>query len=301
MPQAASPYLPRRPARVDRLRVRGLEYALHAWPALEDDGARPPVVLLHGYMDSGATWQFLVDALPPSLSLTAPDWRGFGASAWAQDGYWFPDYYADLDALLARLSPDTAVDLVGHSMGGNIALTFAGLRPERVRRVVSLEGFGLPDVDAERAPGRLREWLQQVRDGTGPSEFPDVTTLAAILQRKNPRLRADRAAFIAAAWSEPLPDGRVRLRADPAHRRVNPVLYRRAESHACWSEVRAPVLYLLGAGSEPRRRLRGGAEAEAMRASVPHLEAVEVDDAGHMLHHDRPEAVAARVAEFLAR
>jgi pimeloyl-ACP methyl ester carboxylesterase len=99
---------------------------LTRWP-----GADPhPIVLLHGFMDTGDTFQFLVDELPASRSFVAPDWRGFGRSDWPADGYWFPDYFGDLDALLEMLSPAAPVTLVGHSMGGNIAMFTPGCDPD---------------------------------------------------------------------------------------------------------------------------------------------------------------------------
>ena len=72
----------------------------------EIHGSGEPVVLLHGFQDCGDTWQFLVDSLPGTWSLVAPDWRGFGGSEWAPGGYWFPDYLADLETLLDQLVPD---------------------------------------------------------------------------------------------------------------------------------------------------------------------------------------------------
>src|SRR5690606_8764498 len=105
-----------------------------------------PVVLLHGYMDAGATWQFLVDHLPESWSCVAPDWRGFGGTEWAAGGYWFPDYFADLDALLDVLVPGGRACVIGHSMGANVAMMYAGIRPQRLAWLANLEGFGLPPL-----------------------------------------------------------------------------------------------------------------------------------------------------------
>jgi Predicted hydrolases or acyltransferases (alpha/beta hydrolase superfamily) len=289
-------YQPRQTAVSRYLDVRGLRYHLSTWP-----GTGRPIVLLHGFMDCGSSFQFLVDALRLGRPVLAPDWRGFGRSAWATGGYWFPDYFADLDALLAVLSPDEAVDLVGHSMGGNIALVYAGLRPERVRRVVALEGFGLPGAEPSLAPGRYREWLAQLRQPETATVFPGFDVLAQVLRKRNPRLDAARAEFVAREWAEPLADGRVRLRFDPAHRRVNPVLYRREETEACWREVRAPLAYVIGGESELVARLQGAAEPDAMRRHLPQLEPHVVAGAGHMLHHDRPEAVAHLVEGFLDR
>ena len=280
------------------LPLRGLDYHLTRWPGDDLDAT----VLLHGHGDCGATFQFMAEHMPARMTLVAPDWRGFGRTSWAPGGYWFPDYYADLDALLDQLAPDRPVDLVGHSMGGNIAMVYAGLRPERVRRLVCLEGFGLSRTKPDAAPGRFRNWLGQVREPTAPTAriLPSVDDLAAVLRKRNVRLSAERAAFVADAWSETLPDGRARLRFDPAHKRVNPVLYRREEAEACWREVRAPVMYVTGAASPFMERSRGESDLDAMRRFIPHLQARTINDAGHMLHHDQPENLAQVIAEFLA-
>jgi pimeloyl-ACP methyl ester carboxylesterase len=288
-------YLPQRPAESRTQDLRGLRHHVTAWRG----STEPPAVLLHGFMDCGETFQFVVDAMAPMRTLFAPDWRGFGRTAWSAAGYWFPDYFADLDALLAELSPDSPVDLVGHSMGGNIALVYAGLRPDRVRRVVSLEGFGLQGATADLAPARYRDWLQQLQKTEPATVFPSAAAFVQVLLKRNPRLRADRAAFIANAWAETLPDGRMRVRFDPAHRRVNPILYRRDEAQACWREIRAPVLYVAGTESDFSRRLHGAGDPDVMRRFIPQLEPCIVPGAGHMLHHDQPERVAEVIQRFL--
>lgn len=286
-----------RPRRVPESRwreLRGLRHHVTVWR-----GSSPPLVLLHGFMDCSASFQFLVDAFAHERTVLAPDWRGFGRSGWAPGGYWFPDYFADLEALLDDLVPDSPVDLVGHSMGGNIALAYAGVRPERVRRLVTLEGFGLASVGAEQAPARYREWLDQLRATEPATLFPGFDVLAEVLRKRNPRLTPERAAFVARAWAEPLPDGRARLRFDPAHRRVNPVLYRREEAEACWRNVRAPVACVAGAESGFLARLHGAGDPEAMRRHIAQLEPHVVPASGHMLHHDQPELVARIVETFL--
>lgn len=294
MPRMSAIYSPRRVAETRTLVVRGLRHHVTFWP-----GNGPPIVLLHGFMDCGATFQFLADVLASERPLFAPDWRGFGRSQWSPGGYWFADYFGDLDALLDECMPGAPVDIVGHSMGGNIALSYAGLRPERVRRLVTLEGFGLPDATPDLAPTRYREWLEQLRQPQAASVFPTLEALAAVLRKRNPRLPADRAMFVASEWSEPLPDGRARLRFDPAHKHVNPILYRRAEAEACWREIRAPVAHVAGTESDFLARLNGAGDAEAMRRFIPQLEAHVVAGAGHMLHHEKPEAVARIVERFL--
>jgi pimeloyl-ACP methyl ester carboxylesterase len=289
------PYHPRRPPEFAQREFGGVIHHLHVWP-----GDDPPIVLLHGFMDCGATFQFVVDELATRRKLIAPDWRGFGRSGWARDGYWFPQYLADLEALLDAYAPES-IDLVGHSMGGNIALAYAGVRPDRVRRVVTLEGFGLSGAPADAAPGRYGEWLDQLRRLETPSVFPSLAVLADVLRKRNHRLTPERAAFVAQAWAETLDDGRARLRFDPAHRRVNPVLYRREEAEACWRRIVAPVAYVAGADSDFLERLHGAGDPQRMRALIPQLEACVVEGSGHMLHHDQPASVAAIIDAFLDR
>jgi pimeloyl-ACP methyl ester carboxylesterase len=293
MARVTEPYRPRRPPEFLQRELCGVLHHLTVWP-----GVDPPIVLLHGFMDCGATFQFVVDELATGRTLLAPDWRGFGRSAWATGGYWFPQYFADLEALLDASAIDSA-DLVGHSMGGNVALAYAGVRPERVRSVVTLEGFGLAGSPPETAPTRYREWLDQLQRPEPSTVFPSHAVLADVLRKRNPRLTLARAAFVAHAWAETLDDGRARLRFDPAHKRANPVLYRRAEAEACWRRIAAPVAYVAGSESEFLARLDGAGDPDRMRALIPQLEPHVVEGAGHMLHHDQPARVAAIIDGFL--
>lgn len=288
-------YEPRRPARPEFLQLRGLRHRLLRWgPA---DVA--PVILLHGWADTADPFQFLVDELPDTWSCAALDWRGFGGSDWSPGGYWFPDYYADLEALLEQLSPGAPVQIVGHSMGGRIALTYAGIRPERVARVVSLEGVGMPRRAPDEAPGRFAQWLGQLRVPPEHGGYRDYAALAQRLQSKHPRLSLERARFLAESRAEPAPGGGLRLRMDPAHHRVNPVLNRNEEDAACWRRITAPALLVLGGESDLEQRLGPEVGPGPIAASVRDLRVATVPEAGHMLHFEQPRAVAALVREFL--
>jgi pimeloyl-ACP methyl ester carboxylesterase len=277
--------------------IRGLKYHCRTW----GDPAHPKLFLLHGWMDVSASFQFFVDALAGDWHVIAPDWRGYGLTQWSgADSYWFPDYLADLDQLLARFSPDRAVDLVGHSMGGNVASLYAGARPGRVARLVNLEGFGLRSTGAAEAPGRYARWLAELGEVQRFRDYASFEELAARMRATNPRLAPDRALFLAHHWGMPTPDGRVTLRSDPAHKRVNPVLYRLEEAEACWRAITAPVLWVEGAESETLRHLRlDRAAYEARMRCFATLRAHTIPDAGHMLHHDQPQALARIVEDFL--
>jgi pimeloyl-ACP methyl ester carboxylesterase len=288
-------YRPRRVPREERITARGLEHRVLRFGPPSSD----PVVLLHGWLDTADTFQFLVDAFASDLPFAAFDWRGFGGSAWSDHGYWFPEYFADLDLLLERLCPDAPARLVGHSMGGNIALIYSGIRPERVRRVVSLEGFGLPRSRPEDAPGRYRDWLQQLRESPAFGEYGDYQELAHRLQRGNPRLAPEVAMFVARAWAKPAPGGGLRLVADPAHKLLNPYLYRRDESEACWHRIAAPALIVLAEHSEFLPRLGEDGTPDYFRRWIRGARVEVMSGVSHMLHHERPAEVARLVEGFL--
>jgi pimeloyl-ACP methyl ester carboxylesterase len=278
--------------------VRGLRYHCRAW----GNERAPKLFMLHGWMDVGASFQFLVDAMRGDWRVIAPDWRGFGQTEWTKGGsYWFPDYFADLDGLLDHFSRDAPATLIGHSMGGNVAGMYAGIRPERVAKLVSLEGFGLAGPDASKAPERYARWLKELsEDPPGFRDYDSFEALAERLRGNNKRLTAGRSLFLAQHWGSKTSDGRVALASDPAHKLVNPVLYRVDEAAACWKNVAAPVLWVSGAETEIPRMLKlSDADIEARKASFRSLTERVIQGAGHMLHHDQPEHLAAVIEEFL--
>lgn len=282
----------------DFVQVRGLRYHVRRWRA----AGAPKIVLLHGWMDVSASFQFLVDALERDWDVYAPDWRGYGLSEWGRaDCYWFPDYIADLDALLAHIDAGTPVNLVGHSLGGNVAALYAGVRPARVARFANLEGFGMAPTRHEQAPKRYARWLEELRAPPGLRPYADFAELAQRLQQGNARLSRPKAEFLAQHWGRQA-GNQVVLRGDPAHKIVNPVLYRYEEVRACWQSISAPVLWIEGAESDTPQRLHlGRAELEERRSAFRDLRFASVPDAGHMLHHDQPAAVARLLEDFLAR
>jgi pimeloyl-ACP methyl ester carboxylesterase len=290
-----SAYTPRRAPRHETIVVRDLEHHLTRWgPAGE-----PPVVLLHGWMDLGDTIQFVVDCMQAERAFVAPDWRGFGGSAWEPHGYWFPNYLADLEAMLDILTPDAPATLVGHSMGGNVASLYAGIRPERVAKLVNIEGFGLMRTKPGQAPDRYREWLDQLKKPPGFAAYTSSEVFAGFLARRNARLPIERARFIASRWAERNPNGGWHIRSDPRHKMVNPVLYRREEAEACWSRIRAPMLMLLAEHSEFLGRLGQDGAIERLRTRFPGVRIEIVEGAGHMMHHEKPETVARLIEAFL--
>lgn len=298
LPHTVNAYRPRRVPRHESVRLRGLQTHLTCWgPA--PSATEPPVFLLHGFLDTSDTFQFLVDAFEAEWPLIALDWRGFGRSEWPQDGYWFPDYIADLDALLDHFSPAAPVRLVGHSMGGNVASLYAGTRPERVRSVANLEGFGLPRVPVERAPQRMAQWLEQLRSVPDLKTYESYEQLSEVIRKRYPRVAPERALFIAHSWGRVESDGRVHLVGDPRHKRVNPVLYRREEAETFWRQITAPVLMLFGEQSEFARQVGADGTEHAFQSMIRHIRTVSLAGTGHMMHLECPEIVAPLIEQFL--
>ena len=306
---SATVYTARRPGRSRFVTWRGLRHHVIEWgePAMATV-QRPTVLMQHGWMDVAASFQFVVDEMPADRHIVAFDWRGFGLSdASGADTYWLPDYIADLDAALDALVPPGAepypIDLLGHSMGGNAVMLYAGLRPQRVRRLVNLEGFGMPATRHDQAPARYIQWLDELRQ---PALMRDYDTLEAVadrLRKTNPLLRADRAAWLAQHWSRQRPDGRFEILADPAHKRISPTLYQRDEVLACWKLIAAPVLWVEGDQTDVSRwwgTRYSKAEFHERLSVVRDVQTQVLAPAGHMLHHDQPEALAQRLEAFLA-
>ena len=277
--------------------IRGLRYHCRIW----GEAGRPRLFMLHGWMDVSASFQFLVDALRADWQVIAPDWRGYGLSDWGPaDSYWFPDYMGDLDQLLAHFEPEKRASLIGHSMGGNIASMYAGVRPERVGHLVNLEGFGMSRSEPAKAPGRYATWLEQLADKPGFRDYADFADLAGRMRAGNPRLTPERALFLARHWGRENAAGRVELRSDPAHKMINPVSYQLEEAMACWRNVAAPVLWIDGAESKTMERMRiNPGDHEARKACFRTISAHTIQEAGHMLHHDQPEILAGLIAAHL--
>jgi len=285
--------------------IRGLDYHVRLWG--EQRPGQTPLVLLHGWMDIAASYQFMVDALQQEHFIIAPDWRGFGLTqAGGVDTYWFPDYIADLDALLDHYGTDTPVHLVGHSMGGNVAMLYASVRPERVRRLVNLEGFGLPATRATQAPARYTQWLnelKQLRQGELKlKHYDSLDAVARRLIKTNPRLSSDKAQWLAAHWSAETTPGQWTILGEAAHKIINPQLYRVDEILATFATISAPTLMVEASDDSMAQWWEGKyalPEFHERLKAVSDVTVRQLPDCGHMLHHDQPEKLARLLEDFL--
>jgi pimeloyl-ACP methyl ester carboxylesterase len=315
-------YQVRRPARSTFVPLRNQRYHVRLWGQHQVD--QPPLVMVHGWMDVSASYQFVIDAMAQDRFIIAPDWRGFGQtremgandnlSHWGHaDHYWFADYLADLDFLLDHFNTELGregapFDLVGHSMGGNVSMIYAGVRPERIRRLVNLEGFGMPMTHPTQAARRYAHWINELkkrhRGELDLQSYDNADGVARRLMRTNPRLGADKAAWLAQHWAQPNAQGHWEILGDPGHKVVSAMLYRVDEAQEIFKCISAPVLAVEASDDSLAQWYTRGehtlAQYHERLQAVPDCRIAEVSDAGHMLHHDQPADVARLIETHLA-
>ncbi len=307
-------YTVKRTPRSEFIPIRKMNYHVLVWG--DTASTLPPLVLMHGWMDVAASYQFMVDALSEAFFanrlIIAADWRGYGKTTGDKvDNYWFPDYMADLDFLLDHYAPNQPVDLVGHSMGGNVVMMYAGARPARVRRLVNLEGFGMSTTTPDQAPGRYAKWMDELkklqRGELDLKAYDKADGVARRLMKTNPRLARDdagtaKANWLARHWAAENAHGKWEILGDPAHKITNANLSNLAEALELYKCITAPVLVVEASDDSLSLWWSGKytlAEFHERLKSVPHCTVKVVPDTGHMMHHDKPEELAGMIEGFV--
>ena len=295
-----------KPSRSEFVPIRHLRYHVRHWGTPSPE--TPPLVMVHGWMDVAASFQFVIDALQHDRWVIAPDWRGFGLTETPHtDNFWFPDYLADLDQLLDHYVGERPVHLLGHSMGGHVATLYAGIRPHRIQRLINLEGFGLPATRPSQAPSRLAKWMDELKAlQLGDMDLKPYASLEAVairLMKNNPRLGSDKAHWLAEHWARANDQGEWRILGHAAHKVVNAQLFKVDETQAIYARISAPTLCVVADSDSIAQWWKDTyslSEFKQRIAVVPQLTHAVVHDAGHMLHHDQPEQLARLIEDFLS-
>jgi pimeloyl-ACP methyl ester carboxylesterase len=263
-----------------------------------------PIVLIHGFLDMAYSWQAFVDCFEATQKqqpwIVAPDCRGHGDSGWVGPGgyYHFPDYVFDLDCAISALGAPRCT-LIGHSMGGTISWLYAGAFPERLAKLVLIEGVGPPAMNFSDAPLRMMTWISEVHQ-RGRNHFRQYTSVAAgarQLQQTNPRLTQAAALDLARAGMKQHDSGKWVWKFDPLHRTAAPQPFYTAQALEFLRRIQCPVLIVEGAESHQRRR----GDKQQRYDAIAQRKQIVVDHAGHMVHQDNPQALADAVAAFFAR
>ena len=262
-----------------------------------------PLILVHGYLDLADSWRAFVAALEtgqPNLRVIAPDCRGHGDSGWIGAGgyYHFPDYVFDLDCVVRAHSLDSFT-LIGHSMGGTISLLYAGTFPERVKKLVLIEGIGPVGMTFSDAPLKMEKWITELHE-RGRRHFREYTSLAAgasQLRQTNPRLSENTALEIARAAMKQNDRGKWIWKFDPLHRTTAPQPFYTAQALEFLRRLQCPVLLIDGEQSRQTRRTDKQERYEA----IANHQRVTINGAGHMVHQDNPDQLADVVRDFISR
>ncbi len=278
--------------------ANGLRHHVLEWDGRAPGDARPTIVLLHGWLDLAWSFELLGAALARAgRRVVSFDFRGFGETEWAPAGgyYHFPDYVLDVDSLLPLLAPGEAqVDLLGHSMGGTVAMLFTGARPKRVRRLVLAEGLGPPDLGPEQLVDRTVSFLDGVARTrqTPPRPIASVDDALTRMRLQNPELPDGLGRLLAEKNTVAKGDAR-QWRFDPLHRTSAPSVFRVDQLRGFLARIQQPALAIAG-----QRGFRLSDEATRL-ALFPDARLVELPGAGHMMHWTHPALLAETVAAFL--
>lgn len=278
--------------------VRGLRTRIQEW----GDPRKPTLIMLHGWMDCGASYKYMAPYLERDFHIVAPDLRGFGETEHAA-GYWFPDYYADLHVILEQFSPDQPANLVGHSMGGNIVAMYAGIQPHRVKKVLILEALGMMPTEPKDTPDRYRQWMKEILSEEPSKVYPNVDVLKVSIRTGNPSLNEEIVDELVSLWAKPYDDsGAMQLKHDHKHRYANPMRYNYDDVKEVWREISAEVGLVMAQQSWMYKKLmQSGRIEEAIGLlKISKSNYSLVDGSGHMVHIEQAEQTAQHVRAFFA-
>jgi len=264
--------------------------------AVWGDGAKPPLLLIHGGQDHCRNWDFVASRLIDSHTLYAPDLRGHGDSAWAIGGmYSLPEFVYDTSVLADSLPRPLVV--IGHSLGGAIALQYAGTFPEAVSRVVAIEGWGPPMIEEQPAHLRMRQWVQHMHEmeRRKPRRYPNREEATQRMIEANPHLTPEMARHLTLYGTRMNEDGTFSWKFDNYVRIRSPYQFNLEDAMDIWGQISAPTLLIKGAESWAPDPERSGRVR-----SIRQRETMVIEDAGHWVHHDQLDRVTEVMLDFLA-
>lgn len=265
-----------------------------------NEGA-PPLLLIHGGRDHCRNWDWTAERLRDRYHIIAPDLRGHGDSAWSDDGnYDSRSFVYDLAQLVHQLDLGP-VTIVAHSMGGNIALRYTGLFPDKVKKLVAIEGLGpspkvMAERDAKPFAAHFRQWIADKRQAAGrtPKRYPTFDEALSRMMAENSYLTAEQARHLTIHGISRNEDNSWSWKFDN-HLNVWPPFDMPAEDlQALWGAITCPTLLLYGADSWASNPERDGRMQHFNTAEV-----IEFENAGHWLHHDQFERFIATLHSFL--
>jgi pimeloyl-ACP methyl ester carboxylesterase len=246
----------------------------------------PTLLLIHGSQDHCHNWDWTAEQFYDDYHVIVPDLRGHGDSEWVTGSpYQLLDYVYDI-AQLVHQQDFEELNVIGHSLGGSIACLFAGIYPERVKRLVSIEGVGgvWYTRDDQKPQQRIREWMSGTRELAGrvPRKYPTLDEALARMVKSNPHLSPERAEHLTIHGSNRNEDGSYSWKFDNythsgAHLGMN-----YEDLTQLWEKIDCPTLLLNAKQGFEHRTGQDGSLKHFKQGNV-----VDIDQAGHWLHHDQ--------------
>jgi len=261
----------------------------------------PPLLLVHGGRDHCRNWDWVARELSQNYHVIAPDLRGHGDSQWITGGtYNMMDYTYDIAQLIHQLKL-APLRIVAHSMGGNVSLRYAGLYPDKVEKLVAIEGLGpSPKMIAEwkklELAGSLRTWVDQVRgiSGRQPRRYPSLADATARMQEANPHLSPEQAQHLTVHGANQNEDGSFSWKYDNYINVFQSAAMTPDLATELYGKISCPALLVYGDESDASNPALDG------RAEVFQNVRVEnIPDAGHWVHHDKLQVFLDLLEEFL--
>lgn len=260
---------------------------------------KPPMLLIHGGRDHARNWDWVAQDLRRDYRIIAPDLRGHGDSQWAVGGeYALVEYVLDVAQLLDALNL-FPITIIGHSLGGAIALQYTGTYPDRVKKVVAIEGLGPPPglIRERPAQERMRIWVDEMKSlaQRHPRRYESLDEAVSRMQEANPHLTAEQARHLTVHGSYRDEDGTYLWKFDNYVRATSPYLFNIHDARELWGKITCPTLLLRGAESWAQDPVKDG-RASAFR----NYRFFNIANAGHWVHHDQLQLFLEHVRDFLA-
>lgn len=258
----------------------------------------PPLLLVHGGLDHARNWDWVARSLREHFHVYAMDLRGHGNSAWAPGAlYSVAEHVFDVSTLVDTLGA-APISLIGHSLGGILTLLYSGLYPDRVRKVIAIEGLGLPPAHRihKPAPERMRAWMESVRqnDKLEPRSYPNLEAAVERMKEANPHLSDEVARHLTLHGTNWNADGSLSWKFDNYVRCLPPYGHDMNEQRAIYSEITCPALLVWG-----RESWLPDPDTDERALVIPNRRVLKVADAGHWVHHDRLELFLEESKRFL--
>ena len=261
----------------------------------------PPLILQHGGRDHCRSWDWVAQELRKDWHVIAPDLRGHGDSAWSPEGHYGMDAFVyDFAQLVHTLGHDQ-VTIIAYSLGGNIATRFTGLYPEKVRKLVNIEGLGPSpqlrlEMEKKSRADHLRTWIEDRRKAAGriPRRYPNIEAAYNRMKEENGHLSDEQARHLTIHGTSRNEDGTWSWKFDNYLNVWSMTDMPFSEQEEIWHSITCPILFLYGSDSFASNPEKDGRAKVFRNARV-----IEYENAGHWLHHDQFERFVSDVREFL--